>query len=78
MRYTASVDLSDAMLLLSVPDLSERVLILAAKVAARELERSVIATDEGVWRPESLLTDGEFLEFGLALRGELKRKPEPS
>jgi hypothetical protein len=66
------------MLLLADPNLSERGLILAAKLATRELGPSVIATEEGLWSPEALETDGEFLRFALALREGLNGKPEVS
>jgi hypothetical protein len=58
------MELADAVLMLRDPNLSEHGLILAAKLAARELGPVVIAHDGGLWNTDRIASDEEWLAFG--------------
>ena len=68
------MDLDDAIRLLRDPRLGKRGMILAAKLAARELGPVVFADAGGVWDTENMTTDEEWVAFGQFLRAMVRRK----
>jgi hypothetical protein len=68
------MDLDDAILLLRDPRLGKSGMILAAKLAARELGPVVIADDGGVWDTRNISTDQEWIAFARYLRDMVRRK----
>jgi hypothetical protein len=48
-------------------------LILAAKLAARELGPHVIAHDGGLWNPDGIGTEEKWLDFGRVLWARVQR-----
>jgi hypothetical protein len=62
------VDLGDAILLLRAPRLGKRGMILAAKLAAREIGPVVIADDGGLWDTDRIESDEERLAIGRFVR----------
>ncbi len=68
------MDLDDAIILFRDPRLGKRGMILAAKLAARELGPVVIADDGGVWDTRNISTDQEWIAFAQYLRGMVRRK----
>ncbi len=57
----------------SRPRLGKRGLILAAKLAARELGPIVIAHDGGLWDTDRISSDEDWLEFGRFVRERVDR-----
>jgi hypothetical protein len=68
------MDLDDAILPLRDPRLGRRGMILAAKLAARELGPVVIADDGGVWDTRNITTDQEWIAFAEYLRDIVRSK----
>jgi D-aminopeptidase len=68
------VDLDDAILLLRDPRLGKRGMILAAKLAARELGPVVFVDGDELWNNEKMMTDEEWVEFARFLRAMVRRK----
>jgi hypothetical protein len=68
------MDLDDAIVLLRDPRLGKRGMILAAKLAARELGPVVFADGGEVWNTEKMTTDEEWIAFARFLRAMVRRK----
>ena len=68
------MDLDDAIHLLRDPRIGKRGMILAAKLAARELGPMVIADDGGVWDTRNITTDQEWIAFAQYLRDMVRCK----
>jgi hypothetical protein len=68
------VDLDDAILLLRNPRLGRRGMILAAKLAARELGPVVFVDGDEVWNTESMTKDEEWIAFAGFLRSMVRRR----
>jgi hypothetical protein len=68
------MDLDDAIQLLRDPRLGKRGMILAAKLAARELGPVAFADGAEVWDTEKMTTDEEWMAFGQFLRHMVRRK----
>ncbi len=68
------MDLEDAFHLLRDPRLGKRGMILAAKLAARELGPVVFADAGGMWDTEKMTTDEEWIAFARFLRAMVRRK----
>ena len=60
-----------------VPRLGKRGMILAAKLAARELGPVVIADDGGVWDTRNISSDQEWIAFAQYLCDMVRRKRAP-
>jgi hypothetical protein len=56
------------------PRLGKRGLILAAKLAARELGPVVFEDESGLWDTGKITTDEEWVAFGNSLRDMVRRK----
>jgi hypothetical protein len=52
-------------------------MILAAKLAAREIGPVIIADDGGVWDTRNITTDQEWMAFAQYLRAMARRKRLP-
>jgi hypothetical protein len=68
------VDLDDAILLLRDPRLGKRGMILAAKLAARELGPVVFEDGGEVWNTEEMTTDDDWIAFARFLRAMVRRR----
>jgi D-aminopeptidase len=68
------VDLDDAILLLRNPRLGRTEMILAAKLAARELGPVVFVDGDEVWNTESMTKDEEWIAFAGFLRSMVRRR----
>jgi hypothetical protein len=68
------VDLDDAILLLRNPRLGRRGMILAAKLAARELGPVVFVDGDEVWNTESMTKDEKWIAFAGFLRSMVRRR----
>jgi hypothetical protein len=68
------MDLDDAILLLRHPGFGKRGMILAAKLAARELGPVVFADGDEIWNTEKMTTDEEWIAFAHFLRAMVRRK----
>jgi hypothetical protein len=68
------MDLEDAILLLRDPRLGKRGMILASKLAARELGPVVYIDGDEIWNTEKMTTDEEWIAFARFLRAMVRRK----
>jgi hypothetical protein len=68
------LDLDDAILLLRDPRLGKRGMILAAKLAARELGPVVYVDGDEIWNTEKMTTDEEWISFARFLRAMVRRR----
>jgi hypothetical protein len=68
------MDLEDAILLLRDPRLGKRGMILASKLAARELGPVVFADGDELWNTEKMKTDEEWIAFAQFLRAMVRRR----
>jgi hypothetical protein len=68
------MDLEDAILLLRDPRLGKRGMVLAAKLAARELGPVVFLDGDELWNTERMTTDEEWISFARFLRAMVRRK----
>jgi hypothetical protein len=66
--------LEDAILLLRDPRLGKRGMILASKLAARELGPVFYVDRDEIWNTEKMMTDEEWIAFGPFLRSMVRRK----
>jgi hypothetical protein len=68
------MDLEDAILLLRDPRLGKRGMILASKLAARELGPVVFEDGDELWNTEKMKTDEEWIAFAQFLRAMVRRR----
>jgi hypothetical protein len=68
------MDMENAILLLRDPRLGKRGMILAAKLAARELGPVVYEDGGEVWDTKRMTTDEEWIAFARFLRSMVRRK----
>jgi hypothetical protein len=68
------MDLDDAILLLRDPRLGKRGMILAAKLAARELGPLVFVDGDEIWNTEKMTTDDEWIAFARFLCAMVRRR----
>jgi hypothetical protein len=68
------MDLDDAILLLRDPRLRKGGMILAAKLAARELGPVLYVDGDEIWNTEKMTTDEEWIAFARFLRTMVRWK----
>jgi hypothetical protein len=73
-KIPTAVDLYDAILLLRDPRLGKRGMILAAKLAARELGPIIYEDGDEVWNTGKMTTDEEWIAFARFLRATVRRR----
>ncbi len=68
------MDMENAILLLRDLRLGKRGMVLAAKLAARELGPLVFVDGDEVWNTERMTTDEEWIAFAQFLRAMVRRR----